>query len=78
MINRQVSTNGSVVLTLTTITLRKGVLTVNVAYRNTSDNSEVLTCLGNTDPAISSIALASGKVICFACLGRLMTESTSD
>ena len=62
-INRQLFSDGTLVLTLTTIKLGGNLMTVYVRYHNASGSLAILGCQGDTDPAASSITLADGKVI---------------
>lgn len=62
-IGRQISNDGQLVLTLTTIKLHANVMTVNVTYHNISGLPQILSCLSDTNPSASSITLADGTTI---------------
>jgi hypothetical protein len=62
-IDRQISNDGTLALTLTTIKLRDNVMTVNVTYRNVSGLPQILSCLVDSNPSASSITLADGTTI---------------
>lgn len=62
-VNRQFAHDDSFVLTLTTIKLQGDRLTVDVAYHNGTNQTQILTCLGETDPTTASLTLANGTII---------------
>lgn len=62
-VNHQFARDDSFVLTLTTITLRDNRLTVDVAYHNATNQTQILTCLGETDPTTASLTLANGTIV---------------
>jgi hypothetical protein len=62
-IGRQISNDGALVLTLTTINLSNHRMTVDVTYHNTTSLPEILNCQGDSDPSASSITLANGTTI---------------
>jgi len=62
-IDRQISNDGQLVLTLTTIKLRANVMTVNVAYHNISGLPQILSCVGDNDPSAAAFTPASGIAI---------------
>jgi len=63
VIDRQLSDDGTLVLTVTTIKLRGNLMTVYVAYHNSTSLPQILSCVDDTDPSASSITLADGSVI---------------
>ncbi|HET7016807.1 MAG TPA: hypothetical protein VFI65_22990 [Streptosporangiaceae bacterium] len=63
VVDRQLSDDGSLVLTLTTIKLRGNLMTAYVAYHNSTGLPQILSCVDDTDPSASSITLANGRVI---------------
>ncbi len=62
-IGRQISNDGALVLTLTTIKLTYHRMIVNVTYHNATTLPQILSCLGDSDPSASSITLANGTAI---------------
>jgi uncharacterized protein YoaH (UPF0181 family) len=62
-IGRQISNDGALVLTLTTIKLSNDRMTVNVTYHNATSLPQILSCLGDSDPSASSVTLANGTAI---------------
>lgn len=62
-IDRQISNDGQLVLTLTTIKLRGNLMTVNVTYHNSTSLPQILSCLTDNNASASSITLADGTTI---------------
>lgn len=50
-------------LTLTTITVRQRLMTIDVTYHDVAASSVALTCVGSGDPSIATVTLANGTVL---------------
>ena len=62
-VNRQVANNGKVEVTLTTISVKGTVMTVDLAYRNLTPTSQPLSCLKAPPASRATVALANGTVL---------------
>jgi hypothetical protein len=62
-VNRQFFDDGSLTMTLTTISVSGDRMTVDVVYRNTTSTSRALGCAGYGDPSIVTISLAGGRTL---------------
>jgi hypothetical protein len=63
-VNRKITQHGSLIVALTTISVKGDRMTVDVTYRNNAASTPViLSCTGYSDPSIVTVSLADGTLL---------------